>query len=427
MKQKQNECQYAGFLFLVILLLGIFQGSEININSPTISGDEMYADGHSLGARASAEKGWINGTITENATGKPIQGCLVEIINVGANTSSDAHGFYSIQVEANVSYDMRVIMEGYTSVNKSTILFSPGEGVWMNITLNRKIATIHAFFKSIGTAMALKGTMITVVNHSNEDVFKKVKDTWASDMQVIFQCEVPAPGTYDVIGEAPSYGTGEIRETIYVNPGDYVKVDLDVSTLAFSYSTLEIEINYRDETPAENVEITISGVLKGRKKEYIRYSDEEGRYEYQGTPGLYNITVWKYGYVKETKEVNLTSRNTSYVNFTLKKEKKTGDSQENSGWFNIVMIILIALAAVFSLASARYIMVKRKEEEDGGLREDEYICPKCGALLNGDAVVCSECGFKLPWKQFRCPECGTLLDYDAKRCGECGNTEFELK
>lgn len=55
------------------------------------------------------------------------------------------------------------------------------------------------------------------------------------------------------------------------------------------------------------------------------------------------------------------------------------------------------------------------------------MCPKCGAVMESDAVFCAECGTKIGSvpsvtvpEQKICPQCGAVVEDDAMFCYECG-------
>ena len=45
------------------------------------------------------------------------------------------------------------------------------------------------------------------------------------------------------------------------------------------------------------------------------------------------------------------------------------------------------------------------------------VCPKCGSLVDQDALVCDQCGANL---RMECKKCKTLNRVGAKYCKRCG-------
>lgn len=285
--------------------------------------------------------------------------------------------------------------------------------------------TIFAQFTGIGRTMDYYKAKIIIRNHTDADIFQEEKDSWATDMRVFFELDVPAPGTYDVIGIAPAYGEGQIVQTVNVTPGERETVDLDVSLLFPKYGTFVIDVLFQNRTPAKNVKVILQNVEK--ENEIIRYTNFQGRSTFEGQPGTYNISVNQEGYAEETRTLNITKRNTTSVNFTLTKIKsEEGNDTSNLVYyiFGGVLAILVVLFIVSFFIIFRY---RKKKKSESMENEDNLICPNCGITVEGNMKNCPECSYTFPWMQFRCPECGNKLDLDVKRCNECGNTEFELR
>ncbi|MEW5937720.1 MAG: zinc ribbon domain-containing protein, partial [Candidatus Thermoplasmatota archaeon] len=58
------------------------------------------------------------------------------------------------------------------------------------------------------------------------------------------------------------------------------------------------------------------------------------------------------------------------------------------------------------------------EEAPVALKENEYLCPSCGAVVRDGDVKCASCWADLT-KYHRCPSCGTLAPIEITVCPEC--------
>ena len=58
------------------------------------------------------------------------------------------------------------------------------------------------------------------------------------------------------------------------------------------------------------------------------------------------------------------------------------------------------------------------------LQTGDFLCPKCGALLEEGDEKCPKCGEKFDGVREgkKCPSCGTINDVDAAICAACGHS-----
>ncbi|MFO7793010.1 MAG: zinc ribbon domain-containing protein [Candidatus Saliniplasma sp.] len=51
--------------------------------------------------------------------------------------------------------------------------------------------------------------------------------------------------------------------------------------------------------------------------------------------------------------------------------------------------------------------------------QDDYECPRCGALVDGESTKCPECNAEFETDIYSCPVCGTTVSDDHDECPEC--------
>ena len=412
---------------LVVSLVLMLAACAMNISSSISIENEDNSSSSTAPTqdRAGGPTGWINGTVKAKGGVKPLFGCLIEVANTTINTLTDANGTFSLKVSANARYEIMASKLNYTAQTLTSGTVPVGKGIWLNFTLTKKTATIHAKFSNVGSFGSVPfNNKFTIVNHTDAKYFK-YETAMTQDFGET-QCEVPAPGTYDVIGEAPTFGEGTIVETVTVNPGDFLLVQLDTTVLQSTVGSVLISVFYTNGTAAAGVSLLIKLVGAGTTPQFTRTTNAKGQYLHETSAGKYNITVTMEGFVKETKTVNITKRKTVDANFTLKVEPKRNNEKGNTLIY-IIIAAIIALVVLSGVAAVTLVMVRKRKKAEEAQAENEYVCPKCGTVADEKDVKCKKCKFKFPWKQFRCPECGKLLDYNARKCTGCGNTEFELK
>ncbi|MED4235885.1 carboxypeptidase-like regulatory domain-containing protein [Priestia megaterium] len=152
---------------------------------------------------SSSDVGSIIGTVTDQETGKPIEGALVEVLNaqkelVGTDCT-DVCGKFAIEELIANTYTLHITAEEFLSKTKRvTILANTIEKI--DITLIPKLTTIIGGAYEIKTGLRLSNILIEVFNIHEEFITNTLTD---SNGQYTI-CELPV-GTFNVKASSKSY------------------------------------------------------------------------------------------------------------------------------------------------------------------------------------------------------------------------------
>lgn len=407
-------------LVLMLILMSLVPTGPVDGNSDPLTRD--------------AAIGWINGTVVDELTDKKISGCFVEIDGTTINTNTNESGMFSFEVSPGTVYILNIKKNGYDMKSEISPILNSGTTIWINVSLLKNVGKLLIFYTGGGEGA---GAEVTVNNFTDEKIFSKTESIGMGSNVLKggfapWELEVPAPARYAVIGitnfgvYTPGQGVA-VTKSINISRGETLKVYFTPADFQPSSGKLKMITKYGNGTPTSGVDLIIIYTnIQGSSTEYKRMTNTLGEFIHEGQPGNYNITIEFEGYIKETKTVELKEGETIDLEFTMRADK--GGKVNNGDNAIIIIMSIIALLVLISIISAITIfLLRRKIALQKKQDENEYICPKCGTVVDEKAVKCPKCKFKFPWKQFRCPECGKILEYNSRKCIECGNTEFELK
>jgi hypothetical protein len=339
----------------------------------------------------------------------------------GYNATTDANGSYVMVVPfLEEGQTLRFTSPGYVSQEVATGPLVEDVPVTVNATLREgpPRATLHIVilpWGQTGSNYGLRMDWIYVVNASGTPFFDfSEKD---DEVEVI----VPAPGTYRVTGTRPGYYP--ITETVSVDRGDRLDVDLDISSLKIpTLGTVNGTVEHRGE-PLENV--TVVAVPEEGSRTYQAVTDAQGRFSMDLPDDNYSIQVELEGYSRLSQGVDVDVGETEDLYFPMSVAQETGDEGSSTLTLLVVSVVVAMLAAIigYGVVTSRRTAAAEAEARS---RADELRCPSCDAVAPSDTDRCAECGTVFPWRSFRCPDCGAVLELDATRCPECGNQTFDL-
>ncbi|MFO7990791.1 MAG: zinc ribbon domain-containing protein [Thermoplasmata archaeon] len=88
----------------------------------------------------------------------------------------------------------------------------------------------------------------------------------------------------------------------------------------------------------------------------------------------------------------------------------------------IIGLVLVIIYLLVKQNRSKGILAPKKHKEikvRESLRQDDFECPRCGAIVDGDTSLCHECGAEFETDNYLCPVCGTVVTKDDESCPEC--------
>lgn len=85
----------------------------------------------------------------------------------------------------------------------------------------------------------------------------------------------------------------------------------------------------------------------------------------------------------------------------------------------LVVIISFGLIIFYLLYQYEGWGKKNHTKVRKSVRQEDYECPRCGALVDGDSNKCPECNAEFETDIYGCPVCGTTVKDEHEECPEC--------
>ena len=87
-----------------------------------------------------------------------------------------------------------------------------------------------------------------------------------------------------------------------------------------------------------------------------------------------------------------------------------------------VLVAIGVVVAGLAITTTYVALVAQKKNNDSD--DKDFICPECGASVDGATEVCPECKAEFKEGEYECPVCGSSVTADSKICTVC-NERFE--
>ena len=382
-----------------------------------------------LAVAASPSAGIIIGTViidgqVTDVDGAPLVDARVVVVGWEEyNATTDENGSYIMVAPfLEVGHTLKFTHPGLVPRDISTGPLEPEGWVTINATLSEAPprATLHIVllpWNPLGSNYGLRQDEITVINASGTPSFE-----W-SDTESEADVNVPAPGSYQVIGTRPGYYPATVM--IDVVRGDRIDVDVDFTGLKKpTYGVVNGTVEHRT-VPLANVTVVAEPEEGELTRSYQAVTDSDGHFSMDLPEGNFSIRVQLEGYSKLSQGLEVDVGKDYELYFPMSVAQETGG--DTSSYIGLlVAAVIVAVLAVIVVMALRTQRRNAAAEAEKAARKDELRCPSCDALAPKDTDSCAECGTTFPWKSFRCPDCGAVMELDATRCPECGNQTFDL-
>jgi len=246
--------------------------------------------------------GSITGLVTDAEDGSPIAGATVS--DGTRTTTTDAAGAYTIVDVPPGTYQVTASKSGYESSSVTVTVLEETTAV-ANLSLTRIIVpgTITGSVtdaeegSAIGGATVTDGTRTTTTDASGEYTIADV-----------------SPGTYEVTASKSGYESSSVAVT--VSEGNTAVADLPLIRIIVPGAITGSVTDAHDGSPIAGATVT-----DGTR---TTTTDATGKYSIANvSPGTYEVTASKGGYVSVTSPVTIVSGGTATVNFALTEKPPT--------------------------------------------------------------------------------------------------------
>ncbi len=158
----------------------------------------------------------IYGTIKDNKTNEPLNGCSVTLLPTGTTITTGTDGTFRFNDVPVGFYSVEISCNGYLNNKKDITIYSGGEPVPVDITLSKSTSSIHGTVKDNITNLPLSGCSVTLLPKGT---------TIMTDADGTFQFNNIEIGDYNI--EVSCYGYFNNKRNIVINAGgDAVLVDI---------------------------------------------------------------------------------------------------------------------------------------------------------------------------------------------------------
>ncbi|WP_377887184.1 carboxypeptidase regulatory-like domain-containing protein [Alkalihalobacillus sp. R86527] len=251
--------------------------------------------------------GTVQGEV-RNEDGDPINGALVEVLNLAGSVISTAttnvSGVYTIDELAPGDYKIRFSKSLFTTQVLGFNL-EAGETEVLNGTLQENPGTLTGTITDATTSAPLPGTTIQVTNGLGVTVA-----TSTTDLNGEYTIEMLAPGFYTVTFVAPGYGSQTVGAKIQSEQTTTLDVPLEQLVGAISGTITDTLGN---PVAGSVIEIFSNNVLVASTT-----TDSNGNYIINNLiPGAYSITASNNGFSSETVGASVIVNETSTADVTL--------------------------------------------------------------------------------------------------------------
>ena len=291
----------------LILFAGIV---FINSASPDVITNE---DGNTVYTEKAAqlETTWIEGTITDSTTGKPVKGAVVEIKNSSRGvgyykTETDRSGYYRINdFIPYIRYDIEITAPGYVSYTETASFTS----VKNDLKLTRESIITGTVKDSSGNS--LSDVEIKLKGYNEQTSLDQAKPSFIkTDGKGNYSVDKLGPGSYLVTFSRAGYIT-ESANISQIREGESFKLRM----VMYRPSSISGKIMIKGiDSPATNINVTAEG-----RYAYSNVSFQDGSFLLEDVkPGTYTITLSHQGFhslksenitVTEGKDIKNTSFN----------------------------------------------------------------------------------------------------------------------
>jgi len=235
------------------------------------------------------EKTYIEGTITDSATGKPVKGAVVEIKNSSRGvgyykTETDRSGYYKINdFIPYIRYDIEITAPGYVSYTETASFTS----VKNNLKLTKESIITGTVKDSSGNTMS--DVEIKLKSYSEYIGMDQVKPAFSkTDSKGNYNIDKLKSGSYLVTFSKAGYIT-ESASLNQIREGESFKLQMVMYRPAGVSGSIKIQ---GIDSPAANINVTAQG-----RYTYSNVSFHDGSFLLEDVkPGTYTITLSHQGF-----------------------------------------------------------------------------------------------------------------------------------
>ncbi len=278
---KRLRLLFSMITLLTCLILISSASPEIITNE---EGNTVYTE-----KSAQLEKTYIEGTITDSATGKPIKGAFVEIKNSSRGvgyykTETDRSGYYKINdFIPYIRYDIEITAPGYVSYIETASFTS----VKNNLKLTKESLITGTVKDSSGNAMS--DVEIKLKSYSEYSDMNQSRPAFdKTDSKGNYTIDKLKSGSYLVTFSKAGYIT-ESASLNQIREGESFKLQMVMYKPAAISGNLKIQ---GIDSPATNINVTAEG-----RYSYTNVSFKDGSFLLEDIkPGTYTITFSHQGF-----------------------------------------------------------------------------------------------------------------------------------
>ncbi|MGM7702003.1 carboxypeptidase regulatory-like domain-containing protein [Pseudalkalibacillus sp. Hm43] len=252
--------------------------------------------------------GTLTGTVTDAASGNPIQNATVQVTNglgvTVATTMTDASGDYTVPRLAPGSYTVTFIAEGYGSQSIGAKIRS-AETTTLNVELVKLVGAISGTVTD-NSGNTLSGATVEIFLNN---ILVASTTTDSNGTYVINNL---IPGAYTVSVSKENFGTETVGASVVENQTSIANVSLtpDPGTLTGTVLTTTGD-------PIEGAVLTVKDSRTGANITQV-LTNNQGIYTATGlAPGTYIITAQAEDFQSQQKGATILSNQTTTANFTL--------------------------------------------------------------------------------------------------------------
>jgi len=280
-------------LAIAMASIVLFASGSITLHEVTLGPFAKYGK-----LAALADPSGINGTVTDSVTTLPIKDANVTA--GGVFDLTDSNGRYDLNV-ASGNYTVSVKRLGYLSQPKNATV-----PVNMTTTVNfvlvpnlAEMGWIAGNVTNTNTTLPIEGASVEVNGFSTQ-----------TNATGRYKIQVPAPENYSVTASKNGYFDKTVSN-VSAKPGNTTFVNIALTPVPPPVGTLEGNVtDASTHMPIENAVI-----MAGNKS---AETNSSGRYKIELSPGTYNVTSSKKGYINQTKTgIVITAGNVTTLDFAL--------------------------------------------------------------------------------------------------------------
>ncbi|GHV48903.1 hypothetical protein FACS1894181_06000 [Bacteroidia bacterium] len=254
--------------------------------------------------------GSISGTVTDETTMQPLEGCTVTLMPGGTSITTGIDGSFRFKDIAPDAYSVEVARTGYLP-NKKSVNVTVGNTSSADIALS-KYGAIHGVVKDKETSQPVQGCTVTLLlaGEGGRSI------TTGTDGTFLF--DDLAPNSYGIDVVRSGY-VSENKRNISVTSGSTVAADIVLSKTSSMYGSITgIIKDVQTSQPLENCVVTL---ILGGQSVTSKTTGTDGIFQFPDlAPNVYNLTVIRGGYQNGSRtNVSVTAGNATPVDITLSK------------------------------------------------------------------------------------------------------------